>query len=42
MRSDDYEADDIIGTIAERMRLLGHSAVVVTGDKDVASPARVR
>ena len=34
--SDDYEADDIIGTIAERMRLLGHSAVVVTGDKDMS------
>ena len=28
--SDDFEADDIIGTIAVRMRLQGHSAVIVT------------
>ena len=34
--SDDFEADDIIGTIAERMRLLGHAAVIVTGDKDMS------
>jgi len=34
--SDDFEADDIIGTIAEGMRLLGHSAVIVTGDKDMS------
>jgi 5'-3' exonuclease len=34
--SNDYEADDVIGTIAVRMRLLGHSAVVVTGDKDMS------
>lgn len=34
--SDDYEADDIIGTIADRMRLIGHSAVIVTGDKDMS------
>ena len=34
--SDDFEADDIIGTIAERMRLQGHSAVIVTGDKDMS------
>jgi DNA polymerase-1 len=33
---DDFEADDIIGTIAIRMRSLGHSAVIVTGDKDMA------
>src|SRR5262249_3039052 len=34
--SDDYEADDVIGTIAHRMRQLGHSSVVVTGDKDMS------
>jgi DNA polymerase-1 len=33
---DDFEADDIIGTIAVRMRALGHSAVIVTGDKDMS------
>lgn len=31
----DYEADDIIGTIAVRMRGLGYPAVIVTGDKDM-------
>ena len=32
---DDYEADDVIGTIAARMSGLGHPVVVVTGDKDM-------
>ena len=32
----DYEADDIIGTIAARMSALGHAVVVVTGDKDMS------
>src|SRR5439155_21413738 len=32
---DDYEADDVIGTIATRMSALGHSVVIVTGDKDM-------
>src|SRR2546426_1849336 len=32
----DYEADDVIGTIATRMLMLGHAVVVVTGDKDMA------
>jgi len=33
---DDYEADDIIGTIATRMSEMGHPVVVVTGDKDMS------
>jgi len=33
---DDYEADDVIGTIAVRMSALGHPVVVVTGDKDMS------
>lgn len=32
----DYEADDVIGTIAHRMSELGHSVVIVTGDKDMS------
>src|SRR5206468_3597033 len=32
---DDYEADDVIGTIASRMAALGHPVVIVTGDKDM-------
>ena len=32
----DYEADDVIGTIAMRMSALGHPVVVVTGDKDMS------
>ena len=32
----DYEADDIIGTIAVKMWSLGHPAVIVTGDKDMS------
>jgi DNA polymerase-1 len=33
---DDYEADDVIGTIAMRMSALGYRIVVVTGDKDMS------
>jgi 5'-3' exonuclease len=33
---DNYEADDVIGTIAARMSLLGHSVIIVTGDKDMS------
>ncbi len=29
-----YEADDVIGTIARKCQELGHSVVMVTGDKD--------
>jgi DNA polymerase-1 len=36
MEADDYEADDVIGTIAARMSTLGHRVVVVTGDKDMS------
>jgi len=36
MEADDYEADDVIGTIATRMSALGHRVVVVTGDKDMS------
>ena len=32
----DYEADDVIGTIATQMSALGHPIVVVTGDKDMS------
>jgi len=32
----EYEADDIIGTIATRMSGEGHPVVVVTGDKDMS------
>ena len=32
----DYEADDVIGTVAVRMAALGHPVVVVTGDKDMS------
>ncbi len=35
-----YEADDIIGTIASRMREDGHPAVLVTRDKDLAQLVR--
>ena len=34
--ANDYEADDVIGTIAARMSALGHPVVVVTGDKDMS------
>ena len=33
---DDYEADDVIGTITMRMTALGHPVVIVTGDKDMS------
>ena len=33
---DDYEADDVIGTIATRMSALGYRVIVVTGDKDMS------
>ena len=35
-----HEADDIIGTIATRLRALGHRAVLVTRDKDLAQLVR--
>jgi DNA polymerase I len=35
-----HEADDIIGTIATRLRASGHCAVVVTRDKDLAQLIR--
>jgi 5'-3' exonuclease len=35
-----YEADDIIGTIATRLRAAGHRAVLVTRDKDLAQLIR--
>ena len=34
--SPEYEADDIIGTLAKRMRAAGFSSTVVTRDKDLA------
>ena len=33
---DNYEADDVIGTIATRMSAIGYRVVVVTGDKDMS------
>jgi DNA polymerase-1 len=33
---DNYEADDVIGTIALKMSAHGHEVVVVTGDKDMS------
>jgi len=33
---DNYEADDVIGTIAARMSAIGYRVVVVTGDKDMS------
>jgi 5'-3' exonuclease len=35
-----HEADDIIGTIATRLRAAGHRAVLVTRDKDLAQLVR--
>ena len=35
-----HEADDIIGTIATRLRAFGHRAVLVTRDKDLAQLVR--
>ena len=37
---DAYEADDIIGAIATRMRAEGHASVLVTRDKDLAQLIR--
>ena len=31
-----YEADDLIGTLATRMRKLGHKIIILTADKDLA------
>jgi len=39
---DSYEADDIIGCIATRMRSRGHASVLVTRDKDLAQLIRER
>jgi len=39
-RLNDYEADDLIGTIAIRMWESGHSVVIVTGDKDMSQLVR--
>jgi DNA polymerase-1 len=36
LEANDYEADDVIGTVAVRMSAQGHPAVVVTGDKDMS------
>jgi DNA polymerase-1 len=36
LEADDYEADDVIGTIAMRMTALDHPVVIVTGDKDMS------
>jgi DNA polymerase-1 len=33
---DNYEADDVIGTIAAQMSACGHEVIVVTGDKDMS------
>lgn len=35
-----YEADDIIGTLATRMRAAGHKVVLVTRDKDLSQLVR--
>lgn len=34
--SNQYEADDLIGTLAKRMRKLGHNITILTSDKDLA------
>ena len=36
LASDSHEADDIIGTLAERGRYDGHPIAVISGDKDLA------
>lgn len=38
--SNEYEADDIVGTIATKMRAVGKKVVVVTRDKDLAQLVR--
>src|SRR5262245_42320827 len=35
LEMDDYEADDVIGTITKHMAMEGYRVVVVTGDKDM-------
>ena len=36
VEADDYEADDVIGTVATRMNAEGHPIIIVTGDKDMS------
>jgi len=36
LEANDYEADDVIGTITMRMVAVGHPVVIVTGDKDMS------
>src|SRR5690606_37765604 len=38
--SHEYEADDIIGTLATKMRAAGHNVVLVTRDKDLSQLVR--
>ncbi|MBC7982868.1 MAG: exodeoxyribonuclease IX [Candidatus Obscuribacterales bacterium] len=38
--SDDYEADDLIGTLVNQARALGKSSVVITRDKDLSQLIR--
>ncbi len=38
--SGEYEADDIIGTLATRVRAEGHKVVIVTRDKDLSQLVR--
>jgi 5'-3' exonuclease len=38
--SSEYEADDVIGTLAARMRAVGHNVVLVTRDKDLSQLVR--
>jgi DNA polymerase-1 len=40
LEADDYEADDVIGTVAVRMSADGHPVIVVTGDKDMSQLVR--
>ena len=39
-RAHDYEADDIVGTLATRMRAAGRKVIIVTRDKDLAQLMR--
>jgi 5'-3' exonuclease len=36
LEANNYEADDVIGTIASRMSSAGHPVIIVTGDKDMS------
>ncbi len=36
LEAEGYEADDVIGTLAARLRAAGHRVVLVSGDKDLA------